>query len=177
MQEAEKSEFTLTPEDHRFIETLGLHFEDEGIPRIGGRMIGLLMLADRPLSLGQIADLLKVSPASVSTNARLFHTRALLEEISIPGDRRHYYVFSKSPWEQQFQAAMKTVLKAGKIYRDKLAQLGPDEHVRRQRMAEAVEFFDFFHGVIGSALEQWRARRQQAPVPTPDTPSQSRTSS
>jgi DNA-binding transcriptional regulator GbsR (MarR family) len=177
LEEAEKSEFTLTPEDHRFIEALGLHFENEGIPRIGGRMIGLLMLADRPLSLGQIADLLKVSPASVSTNARMFHTRALFEEISLPGDRRHYFVFSKSAWEQQIQAAMKTLSSAGKIYSGKLAQLGPEEHVRRQRMSEACEFFEFFHGVIGSALEQWRARRQQAPEPAPDTTSQSRTAS
>jgi DNA-binding transcriptional regulator GbsR (MarR family) len=177
LEEAEKSEFTLTPDDHRFIEALGLHFENEGIPRIGGRIIGLLMLADRPLSLGQIADLLKVSPASVSTNARLFHTRALMEEISLPGDRRHYYVFSQSPWEQQFQAAMKTLLNAGQIYRGKLSQLGPEEQVRRKRLGEACEFFDFFHGVIASALEQWRARRQQASEPAPDITSQSRTAS
>jgi DNA-binding transcriptional regulator GbsR (MarR family) len=177
LEEPEKSEFTLTSDDHRFIETMGLHFEDEGIPRIGGRMIGLLMLADRPLSLGQIAELLKVSPASVSTNARLFHTRALVEEISIPGDRRHYYVFSQSPWEQQIQAALKSLFNARNIYRSKLTQLSPDEHVRRQRMSEACEFFDFFHGVIQSALEQWRARRQQATEPTPNTTSQSRTAS
>ena len=175
MEEAEKSEFTLTPDDHRFIETLGLHFEDEGIPRIGGRMIGLLILADRPLSLGQIADLLKVSPASVSTNARMFHTRALLEEISYPGDRRHYYVFSQSAWEQQFQMAMKTLLNAGKIFRGGLARLAPEEQVRRQRMTEAVEFFDFFHGVLEDALARWRQRRQQPAADAP--PSQSRTAS
>ncbi len=173
MEDGEKDGFTLTPDDYRFIETLGLHFEDEGIPRIGGRMIGLLILADRPLSLGQIADLLKVSPASVSTNARLFHTRSLIEEISYPGDRRHYYVFSQSAWEQQFRAVMKTLLNAGKIFRGGLARLEPQEHVRRQRMSEAVEFFDFFHGVIESALERWRARRQAAPADEPS--SQSRT--
>ncbi len=173
MEEEEKDGFTLTPDDHRFIETLGLHFEDEGIPRIGGRMIGLLILADRPLSLGRIADLLKVSPASVSTNARMFLTRSLLEEISYPGDRRHYYVFSKSAWEQQFQAAMKSVLNAGKIFRAGLARLGPEEHVRRERMGEAVEFFDFFYEVVESALARWRARRREAAAADPS--SQSRT--
>jgi DNA-binding transcriptional regulator GbsR (MarR family) len=175
LEDEEKDDFTLTPEDHRFIETLRLHFEDEGIPRIGGRMIGLLILADRPLSLGRIADLLKVSPASVSTNARLFHTRALVEEISYPGDRRHDYVFSQSAWEQQFQAALKTLLNAGKIFRGKLAQLGSEEHVRCQRLSEAVEFFDFFHGVIESALERWRARRREAQAA--NATSQSRTAS
>jgi DNA-binding transcriptional regulator GbsR (MarR family) len=169
--EEEKDEFTLTPDDHRFIESLGLHFENEGIPRIGGRMIGLLILADRPLSLGRIADLLKVSPASVSTNARLFHTRALVEEISLPGDRRHYYVFAQSAWEQQIQAALKTLLNAGKIYSGKLAQLGSEQHVRCQRLSDAVEFFDFFHGVIESGLERWRARRKDAPAADPTSQS------
>jgi DNA-binding transcriptional regulator GbsR (MarR family) len=175
LEDEAKDEVTLTPDDHRFIESLGLHFENEGIPRIGGRMIGLLILADRPLSLGRIADLLKVSPASVSTNARLFHTRALIEEISIPGDRRHYYVFSQSAWEQQFQAAMKTILDGAKIFRGKLARLGPEEKVRCQRLSDAVEFFDFFHGVIESALAQWRARRNG--TPPPEINSQSRTAS
>ncbi len=40
----------LTPPLHRFIEGMGLYFENQGIPRIGGRMLGLLMIAHWPLS-------------------------------------------------------------------------------------------------------------------------------
>lgn len=159
----DKEGFSLSSDDHRFIEAVGLHFEDEGIPRIGGRLLGLLILADRPLSLGHIAELLRVSPASVSTNVRQFHARGLVEEVSYPGDRRHYYTFSDSAWEHQFQATMGALANAGKIFRNGLARLGVEEHARRRRMREAIEFFDFFHNVVESALEHWRERSKDLP--------------
>ncbi len=66
----------LTPELSRFIEGMGMYFENQGIPRIGGRMLGLLMIAHRPLSAEDLARILKVSRASLSTNFR-----------SLPGQR------------------------------------------------------------------------------------------
>ncbi|MBN1206549.1 MAG: MarR family transcriptional regulator [Myxococcaceae bacterium] len=171
MEDGEKDGLSLTPDDHQFIEAIGRHFEDEGIPRIGGRLLGLLILAEKPLSLGRIAELLKVSPASVSTNVRLFHTRRLIEEISYPGDRRHYYTFSDAAWEHQFQSAMGAVTAAQKIFRGSLARLRPEEHVRCQRMSQAIEFFQFMHGVLESALGSWRNRSQEPAPASEATPS------
>jgi DNA-binding transcriptional regulator GbsR (MarR family) len=167
VEEGEKDAVSLTPDDERFIESLGLHFEDKGIPRIGGRMLGLLMLAPRPLSLGRIAELLKVSPASVSTNIRQFHNRGLVEEISFPGDRRHYYVFSDSAWEHRFEDAIEGITEALQIMRTRQERLAPQEHVRAQRLSAAIEFFTFFLGTVESALERWRAREKGPPPPSP----------
>lgn len=171
----DKDEFSLTADDHRFIESLGLHFEDKGIPRIGGRMLGLLMLAPKPLSLGTIAELLKVSPASVSTNIRQFHSRGLVHEMSYPGDRRHYYAFSDTAWEHRFEDARTGLTEALQILNTRKERLGPEEHLCNQRLTAAIEFFSFFRGVIESSLDRWRARNQ-APAAT-DVPEQSRTAS
>jgi DNA-binding transcriptional regulator GbsR (MarR family) len=75
----------------RFIETMGLLTEEQGMARIMGRIFGLLLLADRPLSLADIADALGVSRASVSTDARRLLERGLLVRTSEPGDRRDFY--------------------------------------------------------------------------------------
>src|SRR5439155_617535 len=74
-----------------FIEAVGLFFERLGIARIGGRILGLLMLAERPLTLDEMAGLLLVSRASISTNARMSVAAGLVEHVSWPGDRRDYY--------------------------------------------------------------------------------------
>ena len=125
MEDGDKDGLSLTPEDQRFIEALGLHFEDRaGFPRIGGRMLGLLMLASKPMALGTIAELLKVSPASVSTNIRAFHTKGLVEEIGLPGDRRHYYVFSDTAFEHQFDDAMEGLTEVLQIMRTRMERLG-----------------------------------------------------
>ncbi|KFE66370.1 hypothetical protein DB31_0843 [Hyalangium minutum] len=163
MVDGDKDELSLTPEDQRFIESLGLHFEDKaGFPRIGGRMLGLLMLASKPLALGTIAELLKVSPASVSTNIRSFHTKGLVEEIGLPGDRRHYYVFSDTAFEHQFDDALEGLTEILQIMRTRMERLGPDDALRMQRFLATIEFFDFFRGVVQSSREHWNARKKGA---------------
>lgn len=175
MEVGEKDELSLTPEDHRFIEALGLHFENRaGFPRIGGRMLGLLMLSPKPLALGNIAELLKVSPASVSTNIRHFHDKGLVEEIGLPGDRRHYYVFSDSAWEHQFEDANKGITEFLQIMRARMDCLGGSpESACMQRFLAAIEFFDFFLGMVQSARERWRNRAKQPEANGTPEPSRS----
>jgi DNA-binding MarR family transcriptional regulator len=174
VEDGDKDGISLTPDDHRFIEALGLHFESKaGFPRIGGRMLGLLMLATRPLALGNIAELLKVSPASVSTNIRHFHSKGLVEEIGLPGDRRHYYVFSDSAWEHQFEDAIDGLTEALMIMRTRRDRLGAEDGERQQRFSSAIEFFDFFLGVVTSARERWRDRSNASQTPSTPEPSRS----
>jgi DNA-binding transcriptional regulator GbsR (MarR family) len=175
--DGDKDELFLTPEDHRFIEALGLHFENKaGFPRIGGRMLGLLMLASKPMALGSIAELLKVSPASVSTNIRHFHAKGLVEEIGLPGDRRHYYVFCDSAWEHQFEEAIKGITEMLQIMRTRMDRLSEDEGVRQQRFLSTIEFFDFFLGMVKSGRERWRSRGEE-PQLTGTSPQPSRSHS
>src|ERR671924_1550649 len=74
-----------------FIERMGLVLESDGLPRIAGRMFGLLLISPDPHSLDDLAADLKVSKGSVSTNARLLEQRGLLERVCRPADRRDYY--------------------------------------------------------------------------------------
>ena len=55
----------------QFVERSGIFFQSEGLPRIGGRIFGLLLLADQAVSIDSIAQELKVSKPSVSTNTRV----------------------------------------------------------------------------------------------------------
>ncbi|HEX6373107.1 MAG TPA: MarR family transcriptional regulator [Longimicrobium sp.] len=81
----------LDPGDEEFVERVGRFFEGDGAPRTSGRMLGLLLLASRELSIDQIADRLKVSRASVSTNARQLESYRVVERVSHMGDRRDFY--------------------------------------------------------------------------------------
>src|SRR5688500_12893753 len=85
----------LNEGEERFVEAMGLYFERVGVPRIGGRILGLLMVTEGPISLDRMAVLLHVSRASISTNMRQFITAGLCQHFGVPGDRRHYYVFSE----------------------------------------------------------------------------------
>lgn len=86
-----EDELTLDPADEEFVERVGRFFEGDGAARTSGRMLGLMLLATREMSIDEIADRLKVSRASVSTNARQLETIGVVERVSHMGDRRDYY--------------------------------------------------------------------------------------
>lgn len=81
----------MTADEEQFIEAMGRHFEADGIPRIGGRLFGFLLLREESCSLDDLVDHLRVSKTSISTNARLLEQWGLIERVSRPGDRRDYY--------------------------------------------------------------------------------------
>ena len=81
----------LLPEDEEFVERVARFFEADAAPRTSGRMMGLLLLAPRELSMDEIAERLRTSRASVSTNARQLEQWGVVERVSHLGDRRDFY--------------------------------------------------------------------------------------
>jgi DNA-binding transcriptional regulator GbsR (MarR family) len=81
----------------RFIEIMGLMFQDGGDPRIAGRIFGLLIIEGRELSLQQISERLGVSRASVSTNARQLARRGAIRLTAHAGDRQDFYELNNFP--------------------------------------------------------------------------------
>ena len=74
-----------------FIEQMGLIMAADGLPRIGGRLLGFLLITDGDVSLDDIARRLRVSKPSVSNNARLLEQRGVIEKVTRVADRRDYY--------------------------------------------------------------------------------------
>lgn len=77
--------------EDQFIEQFARLLEQEGGPRIAGRISALLLLTPDALPLDEIAERLQASKASISTNARMLEQWGLVERVSHPGDRRDYY--------------------------------------------------------------------------------------
>lgn len=85
------------PSADKFLETMGLMFQDGGDTRIAGRIFGLLVIEGRELSLQQISESLGVSRASVSTNARQLAKRGVIRLTSHSGDRQDFYELNNFP--------------------------------------------------------------------------------
>lgn len=93
----------------QFIERMGLIGEADGLPRIAGRIFGLLLVTPGECSLDEIAEALAVSRASVSTDARRLAEMGLLERRSRPGDRRDYYGVGRSSFRNLVESRIRTM--------------------------------------------------------------------
>jgi hypothetical protein len=155
-------EDALTPEKTRFVESMGRYFEQFGLSRIGGRLLGLLMIAEEPLSLDDMATTLSVSRASISTNIRLVTTTRMAELVTKPGDRRDYYQFTHDAWGQALHAEMNSLPPLRRMAARALAALDPGDHNARAQLEDLVDFCDFsieeHHNMIARWRERLRAR-------------------
>jgi DNA-binding transcriptional regulator GbsR (MarR family) len=143
-----------------FTERMGLALESDGLPRIAGRIFGLLLVSEDSRSLDDLAAELRVSKGSVSTNARLLEERGLVERICRPADRRDYYrtlpdlfnhtmALRLTRWERFHQAI--TAARAS------LPIQSPEV---RDRLEEYADAYAYISEVIREALGRWHAARE-----------------
>jgi DNA-binding transcriptional regulator GbsR (MarR family) len=147
----------LDPELARFIESMGMYFESYGIPRIGGRILGLLLVAHEPLSAERIASILQVSRARISTNFRVLPTSGLAEKVTLPGDRTTYFIFPESGPEKTLTVEVQGITTMKRIVQQGLNALSPEDSARG-RMREIVNWADFLIKLYQKALMDWQAR-------------------
>jgi DNA-binding transcriptional regulator GbsR (MarR family) len=147
----------------QFVEDAGMLLERYGAARIGGRIMGLFMLDEEPLSLDDIAQLLGVSRASVSTNLRMSEALGLAKRVSRPGDRRVYYVGTEDMWLVALKSTRQnSAVQMAEAARTALPKLGPDETVARRHLLEMIDFAEFYTSYLDQMLTEWetyKARR------------------
>ena len=125
---------TETDHAEEFIESMGLRFQDQQMPRIAGRLFGLLLIDGGPYSFGELAERLKVSRGSISTNARMLADFGLIERVAKPGDRQDHYRIEPDGLVRIFRKQLVKLRENGKHYRDTADKLPPESAAARRRL-------------------------------------------
>ena len=88
----------------QYIEEVAVHMEQHGLPRIAGRIMGLLMVCDPPYrSQRQLVAEIGASKGSVSTMLRLLLAAGTLEVVAVPGDRATHYRLVRDSFQKRFE--------------------------------------------------------------------------
>ena len=139
-----------TPQD-RFIEALGLIHQAEGSPRISGQILGLLILADEPMTLDRIATDLGVSKASVSTNTRLLESRGVAIKVTRKGSRQDYWQASPLPQRRVLPVMAERFRRHAETVTDIAHSFPDDQPDLRARVAGMAAFYQD----SAAFLEDW----------------------
>ncbi len=124
-----------------FIDRMGLIAEADGLSRIAGRIMGLMVVEGGPMSFSEIAGRLDVSRASVSTNTRFLERVGVIERVTIKGSRQDHFQLAKAPYAQLLEGSVARMKKAAGVVADAKAQLSPEETERRRRLDELGAFY------------------------------------
>ena len=151
----------MDAEKERFVERMGLVSESDGIPRIAGRIFGLLMLTPGECSLDDLADELQVSRASVGNDARRLAQMGLIERRSRPGDRRDYYRLAPDSFRHSIERRIEGLRRFHAVIDDALTRGVPDAEVA-VRLSEWDDahrlMLDAFKSVLASLDARYAAK-------------------
>lgn len=140
---------TAHPAAVEFIERMGLHAQADGMPRIAGRIMGLMVLDGGPLAFGQLADRLQVSRGSISTNVRLLEGMGVIERVAKPGDRGDYFRLADEPYRALISGVRERAAKGERAAREAGEALADmiDGAAR-----ERLDKLGAFYGALGSGV-------------------------
>ena len=146
----------LNADTQAFVEQMGLMMDHAGGARTLGRLFGLLLAAQQPLSLGDMATFLQVSKASISTNARRCLQVGLVHRVSKPGDRRDYYEIAPGSFSRMLDSRVAGVLEMVRLAQLGLTAIEADNEPARARLEEMRDFYTFVGGEMKSMMDRWK---------------------
>lgn len=141
----------------RFVERMGMLWEEDGLPRIAGRLFGFLLLQGEACSLDRLAEALEVSKASVSNDARRLEQLGLLQRSTRPGDRRDYYGVAPDIFTRSMAVRLERLRQFHGLL--ELTRALPVESAEvRARLAGLETAYQYTLQAIDEMLARWQQR-------------------
>jgi DNA-binding transcriptional regulator GbsR (MarR family) len=149
-------------EEKHFVEDISLYFEQMGLPRTAGRVLGALLVSDPPAqSLTDLCALLGISKGAVSTTTRLLIEMDLIERVPSPLPRQAYFRFRPGGWVVFIRQRLRLWASLHQIAEQGLALLQGSEPALRARLQEAHDMFSLIEEELPTLLERVETRHKR----------------
>jgi DNA-binding transcriptional regulator GbsR (MarR family) len=142
-------------EEKHFVEDISLYFEQMGLPRMAGRVLGVLLISD-PVeqSLTDLTEILQASKSSISTTTRLLTEMGLIERAASPVPRQVYFQFKPGGWLVFIRQRLKLWASLHQIAEHGLELLQDRDPALQERLQEAHDMFSMIEGELPVLLER-----------------------
>ena len=143
-----------------YIEEYGVCMETSGLPRMAGRIVGLLLICTPPhQAADQIARILDASKGTVSTMTRLLMQLGLIEKVGLPGERRDYFRLRQDLWEQMLALQLAEMSQMRELAERGLTLLEDAPATEQERLREMYELHAFFERELPTLLERYKKEK------------------
>jgi DNA-binding transcriptional regulator GbsR (MarR family) len=150
----------LQAEKQHFVEEVALVFEEIGLTRMAGRILGWLLISNPPYqSADELAEALQASKGSISTMTRLLIQIDLIERIGIPGDRRDYFRMKPDVWAQLLRARLSQITDLHQLAEEGLELLEAEPPELRQRIQDMHNLYSYVETELPVLIERWERER------------------
>jgi DNA-binding transcriptional regulator GbsR (MarR family) len=143
----------------RFIERFALDLTEAGMARMPARVFAALLADDAGrLTAAELADLLRVSPAAISSAVRYLTQLGMVARGREPGERRDHYQVSTDMWYEVVSRRDQLLARWEQDLQDGIKAVGPDTPAGA-RLEENRRYFEFLRDQAPQVMAKWRALR------------------
>ncbi len=146
----------MTNDKQRYIEEVGLLLEQSGVPRMAGRVLGALLVAEpAEQSAETLADTLQASRGSISTATRYLIQLGLTERVTKPGERRDYFRCKPGAWLEMTRRGVEQLSLFRQLAERGLGLLETNDPKVRRGLEEMHAFYAFAEREFPRVFERW----------------------
>jgi len=152
----------------QFAEDLSIIWEMAGTNRMDGRVLGYLMIMERPfISSADLAAALHASAGAVSMATRRLVDTNFIRRHSVPGDRSHYFRAEEDPWGSFLATEKNHFDREIEVIEEALQLLEPHEESARVRLTNGRDYLNWVHGYHHKMLGDWQTHKRERDTRTP----------
>jgi DNA-binding transcriptional regulator GbsR (MarR family) len=159
---------------HALIEDFGNGYVKFGHSELMGRIVGLLICSEAPLTVDEISEQLQVSKSPVNQIARRLEELSLIRRVWVKGDRKHYYQIADDVFLQAganlsrlFEENLQIAERHRRTALKKFAAAGREEKAKLRAFCERlINMHEFHLREIESYrrfIEDWKAAKAELP--------------
>jgi len=150
------------PEKKRFVEDFGAIIERQGMPRMAGRIMGWLLISDKPYqTANDLMEALRASKASISTSTQLLIRLGFIERTSLLGERRDYFRIKPGALPQHTKATFAEITTFRELIERGLSLIEGEDNTNRQWLEEALSIYLFFEREWPVLMERWEQEHKK----------------
>ncbi len=145
-----------------YAEDFGLLFEGFGLPRMVGRVLGVLLISDPPeLSAEELAEALQASRGSISSATRSLIGMGLVQRRTKRGERRDYFQMKPGAWEELMRRQLEELSTFRQMAERGLDIANSDSPEARRNLEEMREFYTYWEREMPDVLERWEEDKKK----------------
>lgn len=139
---------------NNFIEQMGMSAQGDGLPRIAGKILGLLLIETGPFSFGEIAERLEVSRGSISTNTRLLENLRIIDRVSKMGERGDFFQLAQDPYSKLLEGVSQRMEKSISLLESTRSALPESMQSSLNKLAEMQNFYSEYLKSTSELIKQ-----------------------
>ena len=145
-----------------YAEDFGLLFEGFGLPRMVGRVLGVLLTSTEPeLSAEELAEALKASRGSISSATRALVAIGLIQRRTRPGERRDYFRIKPGAWDELMRRELESLSRFRLMAERGLEIVDSEGAGARSNLEELRDFYAYWEAELPAVLERWESSKKE----------------